>query len=329
VNRILIVRMSALGDIVHALPVLAALGEAFPRAEIDWLAEAAYAGVLELVDGIANRVVVRPGYRNALRFLRQRRYDAAIDLQGLIKSAAAARLSGARRVIGFQARALREPGAAWFYHEAVPVPDAVHVIQKNLSVLPALGVPAGPARFPLRIAPSAVADELSAAAPAGYVLLNPGAAWPNKRWEPARFGEVASRLRDSRALPSFVLWGRGEADLAERVVTASRGAAHRAPATSLADLVAVARGARLMISGDTGPAHLAAAVGTPLVGLYGPTWPERNGPWDPADEVVSRADTCRCHHKRECQVGRVCINEITVDDVYAAAERRLAKGKTW
>jgi lipopolysaccharide heptosyltransferase I len=325
VNRILLVRMSALGDIVHALPVLAALRDAFPAAQIDWLAEAAYAGVLDLVDGITTRVVVRPGYLRALRLMRSRRYDVAIDLQGLLKSAAAARLSGAHRVIGFETRALRERGAAWFYRDAVTVPEGAHIIQKNLAVLPVLGVTAGPVRFPFRVPASRVADQLRAAAPAGYALINPGAAWPNKRWDPARFGEVAARLRERHALPSFVLWGRGESALADRVVRASGGAASRAPETTLGDLLAVARDARLMVSGDTGPAHLAAAMGTPIVGLYGPTWPARNGPWDPADEVVSRAETCECHHKRECEVGRMCINEIAVDEVFAAIERRLAK----
>ena len=157
------------------------------------------------------------------------------------------------------------------------------------------------------------------------MLLNPGAAWPNKRWDPARFGAIAARIRDRYALPSFVLWGRGESPLADRVAAASEGAAVRAPETTLGDLLAAAKGAALMVSGDTGPVHLAAAVGTPIVGLYGPTWPERNGPWDAADEVVSRATTCVCHHKRECQTGRMCINEITVDEVFAAVERRFAK----
>src|SRR5262245_42450486 len=109
--------MSALGDIVHALPILSALRTAFPQAEIDWLAESAYAGILDLVDGLNERIVVRPGYARALLTMRGRGYDAAIDLQGLFKSAVAAKLSGARRVIGFETRVLREDGARWFYSE--------------------------------------------------------------------------------------------------------------------------------------------------------------------------------------------------------------------
>jgi lipopolysaccharide heptosyltransferase I len=329
VNRILIVRMSALGDIVHALPVLAALRDAYPAAQIDWLSDAAYAGVLDLVEGLSERLVVRPGYARALRLMRARRYDAALDLQGLLKSAVAARLSGARRVIGFETAALRERGAAWFYTEAATVEPRAHVIQKNLSVLARLAVAPGPVRFPFRVPHSAVAERLTAQAPAGFALINPGAAWPNKRWEPARFGELAARVRERHALPSFVLWGRGEAALAGQVAQASRGAASVAPETSLGDLLAVSKAASLMVSGDTGPLHLAAAMGTPIVALYGPTWPERNGPWRPEDEAVSRADTCVCHHKRMCQTGRVCINEISVNEVLLAVERRLSNaGRT-
>jgi heptosyltransferase I len=317
--------MSALGDIVHALPVLAAVRETYPSSEVDWLADHAYAGVLDLVDGIANRVIVRPGYANAVQFMRGRKYHAAIDLQGLLKSATAAWLSGARRVIGFETSALRERAAAWFYSETAPVAGAIHVIEKNRSVLALLGARPGPVRFPLRVPDSVVASDLAAQAPNGYVVLNPGAAWPNKRWDPARFGAVAARIRDRFTLPSFVLWGHDESSLADRVVAASQGSARRAPQTTLGDVLAVAKGAALMVSGDTGPLHLAAAVATPVVGLYGPTWPERNGPWEPADEVVSRATTCVCHHKRECQTGRMCINDIAIDEVVAAVERRFAK----
>jgi lipopolysaccharide heptosyltransferase I len=331
-TRLLIVRMSALGDIVHALPVLSVMREAWPSAEIDWLADERYAGVLDLVDGVTNRVVVRPGYLKALSFMRGRKYDAALDLQGLIKSASAAWLSGAARIFGFETSALREASAAWFYSEAVPVPDGAHVIQKNLSVVAALGIqrPSRP-RFPFVLPPSAaadrVADDAALRGPGRFVLMNAGGGWPNKRWPPDRFGALAHRIREEHGLPSYVLWGRGEEGLADAVVAASRGAAVRAPETTLGDLLALSARAALLVSGDTGPTHLAAAMRTPLVGLYGPTWPERNGPWDPADVVVSRAHECVCHHKRQCQRGVMCLDSVSVEDVAVAVTKRLAQAR--
>ena len=333
-SRILIVRMSALGDIVHALPVLSALRRRYPDATIDWLADRKYAGLLDLVEGLDRVIIGRPGLLRAVGALRARDYDVAVDLQGLLKSAAMTRFSGARRVVGFESAALREGAAGWFYGETASVPSGAHVIRKNLSVLPALGVTEPPeVAFPFRVPASSVADEVwTAAASRGdgrFAMINPGAAWPNKRWAPDRFGAIARHLRDRHQLPSFVLWGPDEAALADEVVAASDGAADRAPQTSLGDLLALASHAALMISGDTGPIHLAAALGTPVVGLYGPTWPERNGPWDPNDEVVSRAATCECHHKRQCQRGadRMCIDEIAVADVAAAVDRRLIRGR--
>jgi ADP-heptose:LPS heptosyltransferase len=157
-----------------------------------------------------------------------------------------------------------------------------------------------------------------------YALLNPGAAWPNKRWPPSRLGGVALGLRERHGLASVVLWGPGERALAEQTVAASRGTAVISPATSIRDLVALARHARLMVSGDTGPTHVAAAVGTPIVGIYGPTRPERNGPWDRDDVTVSRAATCECHHLRRCRRDTMCLLDIGVDEVMAAAGRRLA-----
>lgn len=328
-TRILIVRMSALGDIVHALPVLAAVRDARPEVEIDWLVDRKYAGILDLVAGISQRIIGRPGLSTAVTELRAREYDVAIDLQGLLKSAAMARLSGARRVIGFEQAALREGAAAWFYHETAPVSPRAHIIQKNFSVLPLLGIASPPQiRFPFVMPASAAADAVTRATTgrgaSGFALINPGAAWPNKRWAPDRFGEITRRLRDEHQLACFVLWGGDEAPLADAVVAASSGAAMRAPQTSLGDLLALSSRAALIVSGDTGPLHIAAAMQTPIVGLYGPTWPERNGPWDPNDIVVSRAATCECHHKRRCQrAGTMCIDEISVDEVAAAIGRRL------
>jgi len=331
-NRILIVRMSALGDIVHALPVLAAIRRAWPDAKVDWIVDEAYVSILTLAEGLNERVTVRKkgggitGYLNAVRYLRAQKYDAALDLQGLIKSAVWARLSGAARVIGFDRAHLREPLAAAFYSETVVPIEAPHVIQKNLSILKALGVPPSAVELPLH--PVAVATASQAIAAAGgagkYVVLNPGAAWPNKRWPAERFGALAAQLRARTGWPSLVTWGPSERGLAEQVIAASGGAATAAPPTEVADLAVIMRDAALVVSGDTGPLHIAAAMGAPLVGLYGPTWPERNGPWDPKDEVISRAGGCVCHHKRQCLRGAPCINEIEVAQVLAAAERRLA-----
>jgi len=121
-----------------------------------------------------------------------------------------------------------------------------------------------------------------------------------------------------------VLWGPGERELGEQVVATAGGAAVLTPQTSVADIVALARGAEVMVSGDTGPTHIGAAVGTPIVGIYGPTRPERNGPWMPDDETVSRAAVCQCHHLRQCKAARMCLLDIEVTDVLAAVERRLA-----
>lgn len=352
-SRILIVRLSALGDIVHALPVLVALMRQDPGVEVDWLVEQGYAPVLDLVEGLHRRIVVRAsspaagesprredgrsgrgqvhrfgggaGYLRAVAFLRRQRYDVALDLQGLIKSAVWARLSGARRVIGFARSHLRERQAAWLYGETVAPPAPAHVIRKNLSLAAYLGAAVEPVQVPLRIPPvgGVTAAVEAAIGPARYAVLNPGAAWPNKRWPPERFGALAASLLHRHGLASFVTWGPAERALAEAVVSASTGAARLAPPTDIADLVALMSGAALVVSGDTGPLHLAAAAGTPIVGLYGPTWPERNGPWDPADEVISRAERCQCHHKRQCLIGTPCILDITLAEVEAAVDRRL------
>lgn len=342
-DRILVVRLSALGDIVHALPVLAALQREWPMASVDWVVEEAYAPILSLAKGLHRRIVVRAreridrpdtlafagalGYPRAIAYLRNQRYDVALDLQGLIKSALWARLSGAKRIIGFDRTNLREPLAAAFYSETIQPQTTRHVIQKNLSVLYALDAVVGPPELPLEPKPSAaVAGAVKAMGGVGnYAVLNPGAAWPNKRWPPEKFGALAVAIHQRAGLRSFVTWGPAERDLALAVVAASNGAATAAPPTEVGDLAVLMRDAAVVVSGDTGPLHIAAAMGAPLVGLYGPTWPQRNGPWHPDDEVISRAGECICHHKRKCQREHPCIDEIDVPSVVIAVERRLAK----
>jgi ADP-heptose:LPS heptosyltransferase len=157
-------------------------------------------------------------------------------------------------------------------------------------------------------------------------VINPSAAWPNKQWPPDRFGALAVALRDRLGVPSVVLWGPGEEALASAVAAAARGAAVKSPSTTLTDIASLAKGARLVISGDTGPLHIAGAVGAPLVALFGPTRAERNGPWVGADITISRYEVCHCHYARQCRIGRPCIEDIEIDEVIAASERRVARG---
>ena len=319
--RFLIVRLGSLGDVVHAIPAVVALINRHPEARVDWIVDPRYVDLVKSVDRIGNVIPcdTREGWGPLIgtaRRLRGERYDAAIDLQGLLKSAVLARVAGARRIIGFDRAHLREPLARLLYTETHDPGDAVHVIHKGLALMRALDVHETTARFTIGIPPRV--------RPGGYVLINPSAAWPNKRWPAERFGALAAAIHERHRLTSMVLWGPGEEALADAVVAASNGAAKAAPPTSIIDIVALARGADLMISGDTGPMHIAGAVGTPIVALFGPTRAERNGPWSPADISISRFDQCACHYERRCRRTQPCIDDISVDEVLAAVERRVA-----
>lgn len=337
--NILLVRLGALGDVVHAIPVAAALRRAFPAARIDWLVSGKHREILDLVPVIDRRLVIsdRSDARGgmalvaAIRELRRRRYDVALDLQGLIKSALIARCSGVPRVVGFTARYLREPLARMLYTDIHdPGGDGIyartetrHVIDINLGLLEPLGVTVGKPEFPIDHVDSPAARQMRERTGGRYALVNPGAAWPNKRWPSSRLAAVAAALRERHGVMSVVLWGPGERALGEEVVAQAGGAAVLSPETSIADLVALARGAAVMVSGDTGPTHIGAAVGAPVVGIYGPTRPERNGPWLAEDVTVSRADSCQCHHLRRCKLEKMCLLDIEVEEVLDAVERRL------
>ena len=333
--NVLIVRLGALGDIVHAIPAAAALRRAYPHARIDWIVDEKHREILDLVEGLDRVIVLRRpaarGWIEATRQLRAGRYDVALDFQGLMKSAVLARASGATRVVGFSIWHLREKGARPFYSESIDTgggdpEQTLHIIQKNLQLLTAVGVEDFGVEFPLVRVPSAARDAIGADAGGRPVaLINPGAAWPNKCWYTDRFGELAAFLHDVRGMVPFVLWGPGEQGLAERVIEASQGTARLAPATRLADLVEICRDAAVMVSGDTGPLHIAAAVGTPIVSIFGPTDPARNGPWRAEDVAVSRYPVCGCHYDRRCRQAQWCLTTIPVIEVTAAVQRRLVK----
>ena len=331
-TRILIVRLGSLGDIIHAVPAAAAIRRAYPNATIDWLVDARHAEILELVPVINRKIAIQTSNARSmwsvLGELRRTRYDAALDLQGLLKSAGLARLSGAARVIGFPVGLLREGAARVFYTESAGE-GAPHVIDKNLSMLTAIGVRVPDVEFPLEDRnPQIAADaraRLGVADTGPFVLLNPGAAWPNKRWPPVYFAELAKELWKRHGLRSLVLWGPGEEQLARTVAVASDNTAFVSAKTTIADLISLSKAAALMISGDTGPLHLAAAAGTRIVGIFGPTDPARNGPWAHDDLVASRYRACSCHYQRQCRIPGWCLLDISPREVMELVDRRLER----
>jgi lipopolysaccharide heptosyltransferase I len=327
-HRFLLVRLGSLGDVIHAIPAAAALRARFPESRIDWMVDPRYVPLLEMVRGIDSRIAVNTRQlartTSTIGDLRRVGYTAAIDLQGLLKSAILARAVHAERTIGFARQHLRERTAGLFYTHHVDPPVPQHVIFKNLALLEPLGSRDTRVSFPLEIPHSeTVATVLGRFAGSPYAIVNPGAAWPNKRWPANRFGGLAAALSQRFGLRSLVLWGPGEEALAQGVVDAANGAAEAAPPTSITDLFGLARRARVMISGDTGPLHIGGAVGTPLVALFGPTYADRNGPWSAGDVVIARTNACSCLYRRRCRRNVACIDEIELPEVIEAVERRL------
>ena len=330
--KALIVRLSSIGDVVHTLPALAALAR--HGWEAGWLVEPAARPLLERhpLLGFVGRVPAAKRFawgdaRKVLGEARGRTYDVALDFQGLWKSAAWARLSGARRVVGFGARARREPLSRLLLHERVEQPPAaVHVVDKNLALLRSLGIEAmGSREFPLpptAVEARSVAERLASLGLARFVLLNPGGGWQSKQWPAEEHGALARALGE-RGLRSLVTFGPGEEPLAERVVAASSGTAVLSFPTSLLEYVELARRAALVVGADTGPLHIACALGTPVVGLYGPTDPLRNGPFAAGDMVVRRVPPCAPCHRRECARHAQIMQTIPVEEVLAAVLSRL------
>ncbi len=264
-----------------------------------------------------------------MRALRAERYDAALDFQGLWKSAAWARLCGAARVVGWERASRREPASSLLVTESVARSGGGHVIDKNLALLRPLGIEAvGLREFPLPFSAEAVAR-----VDAGLSGLGDGGArgaQPRRRLGEQAVAGRALRRAGAGAprlgLRPLVSWGPGEEALADRVVAASGGAAARSFPTTLLDYVELARRARLVVAADTGPLHLACAVGTPVVALFGPTDPARNGPFAPDDVVVRRTPPCAPCYSRTCARHAGVMDEIAVAEVLAAARGAPRRG---
>jgi lipopolysaccharide heptosyltransferase I len=340
VSSVLIVRLSAIGDVVHALPALAAIKRERPETRVNWVVERGAAALLSHVRGIDKLIEIdtrswrkqllrsetRESVASRLGALRSERTDIALDMQGLLKSGVVAMASGAPRRIGFATSALREPASRVFLNEQVEVDPAQHVIEKNLSLVRHLGIDtSAPYEFPIEV-PAEDARYVDSRLPDGpFAILNPGGGWWTKMWSAERFGALADEILEEQGLVSLVTYGPGEEELASRVVESSRVRAATAFPTSLIQFVALARRARLFVGGDTGPLHLAAACGTPIVGIYGPTSPMRNGPFSEEDVAVGREDIgCRVDCYRRTCGNWICM-EIPVDAVQRAVAERLQR----
>ena len=343
-ESILVVRLSAMGDIIHTLPAVAALREAFPHATLGWLVEERWAELLctlryprsgrrssqrPLVDRV-HSVNTAEWRRTLFSFntwqqmavglseLRGVRYDAAIDFQGAIRSALLARWSGAPIIYG--SAQPRENAASMWYTRQV-LPSGTHVVEQALALAQAViqqPIPEPHPEFPLDPDAEHKVAGLTANIRA-FAILNPGAGWGAKQWPAERYGAVARELAKND-IQSLVNYGPGEENLVAAVEVASEGAARRI-SCSVAELIALTRRARLFVGGDTGPMHLAAALKIPVVAIFGPTNPARNGPFGTRSIVLRSESSATSHARlREPEPG---LLEITPDEVVAAARQLL------
>jgi heptosyltransferase I len=355
-DSLLIVRLSAMGDIIHTLPAAAALRQAFPHATLGWLIEERWVELLctlsyprsgrrsahrPLVDRIHS--VNTAGWRNApfsfntwqqmavgLSELRGIRYDAAIDFQGAVRSALLARWSGAPIVYG-SAQAHENVASLFYTRKVLVKTSGTHVVEQALALAEAVIRPGFSGseiiprstlemqvEFPVDPGAEARIAGLTAAGN-DFAILNPGAGWGAKMWPAERYGQVAMELAKD-GLCCLVNYGPGEESLAAKVEAASQGAARKI-SCSVSELIALTRRARVFIGGDTGPMHMAAALKIPVVAIFGPTDPARNGPFETRSIILRSASSMTDHaRRREPEQGLLAI---TVGEVVAATRKLL------
>jgi lipopolysaccharide heptosyltransferase I len=329
-ERYLIVRLTALGDILHTLPAVAALRASHPDARIDWVVERKWAPVLEGSPAIDDVIPFDRrsvwGAVECVKRLREGKYACAIDFQGLYKSSILAALSGAGRRIGFDRGWAREPGSAMFHTERV-IPAGRHVAELNYSLAEHAGAsrPAAP-EYPLRVPAGGAASIRARLRDLGiageYIVVGPGGSWRAKCWPAERFGDFCREFEKQNDLRVVVIRGPGEERLAEEVCRVAAPARPVVMAPTIEELMGLLAHARCVIAVDSGPLHLAAALGAPVAGLYGPTDPARNGPFAPGAVIVHKARPDEISYKRRAEYSAAMLR-ITVADVLAATAELL------
>ena len=342
---ILIVKLGAIGDVIHTLPALAAMRKAMPEAKISWAVEKRSSEILRgnpMIDDLIevdtkkirseNIIGKVPEIGRQLRKVKKNGFDVAIDFQGLLKSATIAKLSGAKRRWGFSRWDLREPASRVFLTNTVKVPERTHVTRKNLL----LAGEAFETSFSSEVLEFPIATEgahrdeaelIIKQAGGDFAILNPAGGWVTKLWPAERFGRLADRIWEEHHLVPLIATGPKELDLSNAVMGASRSGKALAIQPSLKGFFELAKRAAIYVGGDTGPTHLAVAAKTAIVGLFGPTEWWRNGSPNREDICVERTDIgCRVDcHRRKCS-NWICM-DISVETVLRAVEQRLTAHK--
>jgi lipopolysaccharide heptosyltransferase II len=325
-SRILVVKLSSLGDLFHALPAVHNLKIGL-GAEIDWVTQREYVDLVGCFDDV-RRVIPfdrRGPSRKPLTFirtLREERYDMVLDMQGLLKSGLITRFARAGRRIGpsFQ----RE--CAWlFYHAVAGKRDKErHAVEENFDVVRFLGLDPISPEFPVTFPPA----EIEGNGP--HVAVIPSSRWVTKDWTPAGFAAAARHLHEERGATIYLMGGLGDA---ERCADIERmmggGAVNLAGETSLVEMGSYLAAMDLLIANDSGPVHMAAAVDTPSLVLFGPTHPERTGPYGADHRIVQSGPLdCRPCFMRDCPPGHHrCMSDISADQVTKVALEMLKKGR--
>jgi len=342
--RILIVKLSSIGDIIHTLPTLAAIRANLPDAEIAWAVERRSAEILRgnsLIDNLIelDTRAMRGGKRieeilleasRQWRELRRFEFDVALDFQGLLKSAAIAKFSKAKRRYGFSSRNLREPASRFLLDETIDALPNTHIIRKNLELAAKalkISVPDVNFEFPIYTdeAHRLEAEKIIAETSENFAILNPAGGWVTKLWHAEKFGALADRLWQENGLVSIVTTAPNERELAEKVLHNSKSGKVFLTEPGLKGFYELAKRAKIYIGGDTGPTHIAVAAGAPIVGIFGPTEWWRNGSPNPSDICIERTDiACRIDcHRRTC--GNWICMDTSVETVFRAIQTRLGK----
>jgi lipopolysaccharide heptosyltransferase I len=321
--RFLVVRLGSLGDIVHAFPAVSGLRKSFPNAELVWLTHPKWEALIR-AGSLADEtwtVDTRDwaSLRGCLARLRGHHFEAAIDYQGLWKSALIPFLAGVHRRIGFSSETVREAGVPLLYTDRVRVNAASHVADQNGELSLRAGATQRTAEVVIRVSPegsASVKETLRKQGITEYVLLSPGGGWRSKCWPAERFGKLALRILEELQLRCVINAGPGEEDLVAAVIKAAGSAQPPAYSGNMGQLMALLKDAAAVVAGDTGPLHLADALGTPVVAIFGPTDPSRNGPYRHSG-VVLRWEGAETTYKRGTEPDQSLLH-VSVDEVFSA-----------